>query len=406
MQRKIMILGASVYQVPLILAARKMGLYTIVASIPGGYPGFALADKVYEINTVDKEGILKVCQEEQIDGICTTGTDVAVATIGYVCQEMGLAGVSEEAAVRATDKAQMKEAFAREGVAAAKFRKAYSYEEVCRAAEEIGFPVVVKRVDSSGSRGITIVNEPSGLREAYHNALDRSRKEYVLVEEKLEGTEIGVDGMVQGGKLVFLAPHEKFVYHTDKITIPAGHGFPYLGSERLQKEIEKQMRLAVKALGLDNCSVNADVFVDNEKGKAWIIEMGGRTGATCIPELISMYYGFDFYEKILQNALGQPVGFTPEKEGVPCMAKLLMSPVDGMITEINERKLERMRGKGIAIKLDFPVGHAVEAMQNGTTRIGQVVMEADCVEQLDQTISRVYHCIKVDGTSLEELWKR
>lgn len=188
MQRKIMILGASVYQVPLILTARKMGLYTIVASIPGGYPGFALADKVYEINTVDKEGILKVCQEEQIDGICTTGTDVAVATIGYVCQEMGLAGVSEEAAVRATDKAQMKEAFAREGVAAAKFRKAYSYEEVCRAAEEIGFPVVVKRVDSSGSRGITIVNEPSGLREAYHNALDRSRKEYVLVEEKLEGT--------------------------------------------------------------------------------------------------------------------------------------------------------------------------------------------------------------------------
>ena len=434
-----MILGASVYQVPLILTARKMGLYTIVASIPGDYPGFALADKVYEINTVDKEGILKVCQEEQIDGICTTGTDVAVATIGYVCQEMGLAGVSEEAAVRATDKAQMKEAFAREGVAAAKFRKAYSYEEVCRAAEEIGFPVVVKRVDSSGSipycrvtslaearaffqkqtssimlkatdssgsRGITIVNEPSGLREAYYNALDRSRKEYVLVEEKLEGTEIGVDGMVQGGELVFLAPHEKFVYHTDKITIPAGHGFPYLGSERLQKEIEKQMRLAVKALGLDNCSVNADVFVDNEKGKAWIIEMGGRTGATCIPELISMYYGFDFYEKILQNALGQPVGFTPEKEGVPCMAKLLMSPVDGIITEINERKLERMREKGIAIKLDFPVGHAVEAMQNGTTRIGQVVMEADCVEQLDQTISRVYHCIKVDGTSLEELWKR
>lgn len=67
-----MILGASVYQVPLILTARKMGLYTIVASIPGDYPGFALADKVYEINTVDKGGILKVCQEEQIDGICTS----------------------------------------------------------------------------------------------------------------------------------------------------------------------------------------------------------------------------------------------------------------------------------------------------------------------------------------------
>ena len=73
--KKILILGASVYQVPLILAAKRMGLYTIVASIPGEYPGFALADKVYDINTVDKEAILQVALDEKIDGICTTGTD-------------------------------------------------------------------------------------------------------------------------------------------------------------------------------------------------------------------------------------------------------------------------------------------------------------------------------------------
>ena len=406
MQKKILILGAGVYQVPLILKAKEMGLYTIAASYAGPYPGLAIADEVWEIDTTDYHALLEKAEAAQISGVCTTGTDVSVISVGYLCEKLHLQGIPFSAARLATNKASMKEAFLSGGVSTPKAYKVFTDAEALDAFSRLKPPVIVKAVDSSGSRGITIVNEPSGLREAYHNALDRSRKEYVLVEEKLEGTEIGVDGMVQGGELVFLAPHEKFVYHTDKITIPAGHGFPYLGSERLQKEIEKQMRLAVKALGLDNCSVNADVFVDNEKGKAWIIEMGGRTGATCIPELISMYYGFDFYEKILQNALGQPVGFTPEKEGVPCMAKLLMSPVDGIITEINERKLERMREKGIAIKLDFPVGHAVEAMQNGTTRIGQVVMEADCVEQLDQTISRVYHCIKVDGTSLEELWKR
>ena len=99
-RKKIMILGASVYQVPLIRAAKEMGLDTLVASIPGDYPGFALADRVYYINTRDKEAILNVCQEEQIDGICTTGTDVAVSTIGYVCQRMGLPGLSEEAARR------------------------------------------------------------------------------------------------------------------------------------------------------------------------------------------------------------------------------------------------------------------------------------------------------------------
>lgn len=115
--KKIVILGASIYQVPLIKAAKRMGLYTIVASIPGEYPGFVLADKPYYINTTDKEAILAMAQQEKIDGICTTGTDVAVSTIGYVCEHMGLTGLSEAAAVRATDKAQMKQAFAKGEVA-------------------------------------------------------------------------------------------------------------------------------------------------------------------------------------------------------------------------------------------------------------------------------------------------
>ena len=123
-----MILGASIYQVPLIKTAKKLGLYTIVASIPGEYPGFAIADKVYEINTTDKEAICRVCEEEQVDGICTTGTDVAVATIGYVCERLHLAGLSEHAAMLATDKAKMKEAFREGGVSASAFYRAESYE--------------------------------------------------------------------------------------------------------------------------------------------------------------------------------------------------------------------------------------------------------------------------------------
>ncbi len=403
-RKKIMILGASVYQVPLIRAAKEMGLDTLVASIPGDYPGFALADRVYYINTRDKEAILNVCQEEQIDGICTTGTDVAVSTIGYVCQRMGLPGLSEEAARRATDKAAMKEAFLSGGVSAAKFYKARTLEDVEWAAGQLGFPVVVKRVDSSGSRGITIVKEAEGLKEAYERALERSEKDYVLVEEMLSGTEIGVDGVVQNHQLVFFAPHEKFVYHSDKITIPAGHGFPYRGSQKVQRLLKKEMELAVKALGLNDCSVNADVFVDGER--VWMIEMGGRTGATCIPELISMYYGFDFYKKILQNALGEALDFSSERRGVFCMAKLLMSPVDGTLTGVDQEGLDRLRKDGVEIALDYPVGHGVEAMQNGTTRIGHVVARAESVEELDQIVRRVYRCIRVDGVSLEELWER
>ena len=85
------------------------------------------------------------------------------------------------------------------------------------------------------------------------------------------------------------------------------------------------------------------------------------------------------------------------------MAKLLMSPVNGVITQIQEKWLQKLREKGIIVALDFPVGHAVEAMENGTTRIGHVVAEADSVEALDNIVRKVYRCIFVDGTSLEEL---
>ena len=121
--KKIMILGAGIYQVPLIKTAKRLGLYTIVVSIPGNYPGFALADKVYYENTVDDEKILEIAKEEQIDGIITTGTDVCVITIGKVCDAMGLSGLSYEAAQIAVDKMLMKTKYEEYGVRTARFRK-------------------------------------------------------------------------------------------------------------------------------------------------------------------------------------------------------------------------------------------------------------------------------------------
>ena len=175
--KKIMILGAGTYQVPLIQTARRMGLYTIVVSIPGDYQGFALANKIYELDTRDKDGILEAAREEQIDGICTSGTDVAVSTIGYVCEKMGLSGIPQEAAAILTDKALMKEAFLKGGVSASTGMRVYSLTEARSAAERIGYPVVVKRVDSSGSRGITVVEQPERLEEAYHHAAKRSTRD-------------------------------------------------------------------------------------------------------------------------------------------------------------------------------------------------------------------------------------
>lgn len=399
--KKLMILGAGTYQVPLIRTAKQMGLYTIVVSIPGNYPGFAYADKIYEIDTRDFSAVLKVARAEEINGICTSGTDVAVSTIGYVCQKMGLTGIPYEASLTVTNKALMKEAFLKHHVCTSQGIRVYSAEEALQAAEQLGYPVVVKRVDSSGSRGITVVRDSASVADAYKHAVHRSLCNYALVEGFMSGNEIGVDGFVLDGKLAFLAPHDKFVYQGANITIPVGHAFPYPCTEAVWKEIAYQMQTAITASGIDNCSVNADVFVDGETVS--IIEIGGRTGATCIPELISMYYGFDFYEKMILNALGESPDFVPAADQ-PCMAKLLLSPVSGMITSYNKGLIQELQQSGIQIALDYPVGHFVTAMEDGTDRIGHVIAAVDTEEKLEQILSKVRKCIYINEKTLEEIW--
>ncbi len=402
-EKKLLILGASVYQVPLIKAANRVGLHTIVSSIPGDYPGFGVAKETLEINTIDKEAIYEVAKEKGIDGITTTGTDVAVVTIGYVNERMGLSGVSEEGARKTTDKALMKEAFRSGGVSASAFHRVSSLEDAKAAALNIGYPVVVKCVDSSGSRGITTVQKEEDLPAAFEAAMNVTRKDYVLVEEMLKGQEIGVDAIVSGGELIFFAPHLKFTYPNGGITITAGHAFPYRCSDAVTAELRKQIELAVKALGIDNCALNADVFVDGEK--VAIIEIGARAGATCIPELITNCYGFDYYQAIIDCALGEDPAIPKTLPERPCIAKLLMSPVDGTITGIDEAGLEALRDKGITVALDFGVGHEVEAMINGTTRIGHVIAFAEEEQEFDEIMKLVYRNIYVNDQSLEALWE-
>lgn len=391
-KRKLMIMGAGIYQVPLIKKAKEMGLETLVVSIPGNYPGIPLADKFYAVDTRDKETILKIAADEKISGICTSGTDVAVKTIGYVNEELNLSGISYTAACNVTDKAAMKAVFKEHNVSTAAFEKVYSKEEAMDAADKIGYPVIVKAVDSSGSRGIQKASNEKELILAYAGSMAVTKKDYVLVEEYIVADEIGVDGYVGENEIEIILPHTKFTYSVDGVTIPSGHAFPYIADKKQIAEIEKQIMLATKAVGLKNCPFNADVFVRD--GKVWIIEIGGRTGATCIPELISIYKGYDWYEKIIRAALGENLDFTSEKE-IPCMAKLLFSEKDGVIQSIDQSIIEELIQMGMEIHLDYKEGEHIDAVHNGTDRIGHLIKSETTEEQIDNYVKQVMNAIEI-----------
>ena len=387
--KKLMIMGAGIYQVPLIRRAKEMGIYTIAVSIPGNYPGFAVADEVCHINTVDYEAVLQVAREKRIDGIVTAGTDVAVITIGKVCDELGLKGLSFEAAQIASDKMLMKECYEKYGVRSARFRRVGLEEDPRDAIEGLRYPLIFKAVDSSGSRGITRVNDPEGIAGAVAAVKQTTRKTYYIVEEFLEGEEFGAQAFVYDGKVQFVLPHGDYVFMGDT-GVPVGHFAPYELSQAMTRDVFDQTEKAIRAMKLDNCAINADFIMKDNK--TYVLEIGGRSGATCLAELVSIYYGYDYYEKIIQAALGEAPDF-PQDQAVPNASKLLMSDRDGVIRSIANHN--EPDDHIYEVMFDYTVGDTVKKFHVGPNRLGHVITKGKTLQEATEALERAMDHIDI-----------
>ena len=389
--KKLMIMGAGIYQVPLIKAAKEMGIYTIAVSIPGKYPGFAYADEVLHINTVDAEAVLKAARERKIDGICTAGTDVAVMTIGRVNDALGLSGISYKAARIACDKVLMKQCYEEHGVRTARYRKVYFNENIADKIEGLQYPLIIKIVDSSGSRGITRVDRPDQIQAAITNAQAFTRKDYYIVEEFIIGREFGAQAFVMDGKVQFILPHGDYIF-MGSTGVPAGHFAPYELSEEAQQDCYETCEKAILAMGLDNCAVNCDFIMRD--GQTYVLEIGGRSGATCLAELVSIYYGYDYYKKIIEVALGMKTSF-PTDKAVPNASKLLMSDRDGEIIALANRKPKSDRNI-YEVCFDYTVGDQVKKFHVGPHRIGHVITQGRTLAEATSALDRALKNIEIE----------
>lgn len=385
--KSILVLGAGIYQVPLIKKAKELGCHVIVCTIPGNYPGIELADEVYYENTTDKEACLRVAKQNNVVAVCTAGTDVALPSLGYIVDQLGLKGPSEKAAMFSSNKLLMKEALIKNNVLTAQFIKVCSLDECKCAAEEIGFPVILKVVDSSGSRGIQIVKAMESIESAYNQVVPFTKNKYIIVEKYLDGEEFGAQAFVYGGKVYFTMPHSDEVYHGDT-GVPIGHSVPLSNDLTPYYElIQEESIKAIKSLGIDNAAVNIDFILMD--GKPYVLEVGARCGATGLAELVSLYYGIDYYRIIIQTALGELnvseiVDLKPKSAAT---ALLLTSEKSGTIISYNSVEDAHL----YEFSIDYNVGDHVNAFKTGPDRLGQVIVFGKSVTE---TLSLAHELVK------------
>ena len=367
--KKIMILGGGYYQLPLIKKSVEMGIHTIVCGIPGNYPGYKYATQWIDADTFDKEAILEVAKKEGIDGILLCGSDACMPTIGYVCDQLNLLGPSEQATINASNKSIMKACFKKWGVRTAEYKQISSLKEAEEFAKNFSFPVVLKVVDASGSRGVAIVKNVEELHEQYPKVISETKKDYLIIEEFVKGEEFGAQSFVRNGKLTFVMPHGDIVYHSDT-DVPIGHYAPY-EKEDIIDDVRNQLELCVKALGIDNTAINADFILKD--GKVYVLEIGARAGATCLPELVSNYYGLDYYEYLLHQSIGDSFAFNPTCY-TPSLVETLVSEKTGIVESLSVGNLPK---EVVSMEIYPRVGDGVKKFRNAFDRIGTLIIKGD-----------------------------
>ena len=388
--KKLMILGASYSQLPLYEAAERLGIKTVAASTTGDWPGFQAADESTYTDISDPSAVMEAARKLQVDGITTCCLDTGVRAIGYACEKLGLKGLSEKAAEVSSNKFKMKEAFMAGGVRCARHICIRNREELAEALRKLDFPVVIKAVDLMGSRGIFRCNTSEQAFSFYEKTMEATGKDYCLMEEFIEGEPFGCEAMMSDGRLLYCLPNNIDAFQS-YVPTPVGHSVPWKKQSSLGEEAESQVKLAIRAVGLDNCAVNCDLI--EKDGKVYVIEITGRAGATCLPETVGLYYGINYYEAIVRLALDME----PEKlfdrahPGKASLSKILTSDRSGTVKAIRN---ENAPAEDI-VDLSFNIqpGDYVNQYRNGRDRIGQIILAGkelqDCEDRLDEILSKI-----------------
>jgi biotin carboxylase len=390
MDKTIMTIGAGVSQVLGIKTAKEMGLKVIAIDRNLNAPGMKLADIALPIDITDINGAIEIAKKYDIDGVITQ-TDLGVITVGTIVDALGLAGNGSEVAYVSTNKVAMRERFKEFSVPSPIFEGVNTVDEAYEMVKRIGFPVMIKAVDSAGSRGVSRLDGFDGLKNAFEDSLMYSREKRVCVEEFVEGIEVGAQAFTYDGKL------EMVLVHNDTITpppnyIPIGHSFPSKFPEETIKKIEDAISKALKALGIDYGPSNVDLIVTEEGPK--ILEIGARMGVTCLPELVYEHTGINWVEQAIKVALGEKP-FLKRKYNKACAAILLGVKKEGKVKEILvPEEIENISGV-IDVSIDVKVGNDVKPFAyGGANRIGQVIVVDETAELAEKKAEMIKQMIK------------
>ncbi len=386
--KTIMMIGAGKAQLPLIEAAKKEGYHTIVCDLNPSAPGVLLADEFLPVSTKDRNGLLNAAKSRQVDGI-VANSEYAMCDAAYIANQLGLVGNPENAVATLSSKSSFRSLQKKEGLFAPAVLPDASLEQLLKDQDVLAFPIVIKPDESSGTRCVAVINDPSDhdtIRKAIHAARSVSRNGKAIAEEYIP---MPVRSVIEGE--IFLHHGEilwdglfQTIRSSDLPMIPMTYVFPLQEEEKRICQLKEALTRAFRSAGIVHGEYNIEMYF-TEDDEPFLIELNPRQGGNDLPRYVQESCGIDLTRLLVTTAMGDD-DYWDSLQGQLRKAKLMIhhmlyphvSGSFGGLTVDNS-----ISDRICRIQVDPAIGDQIEKTCDGSFDIGYVdLCFSDAAEQM------------------------
>lgn len=396
--KKLMLLGGLRYLIPVIATAHKLGIHVITVDYIPENIAHKYSDEYYNISILDKEKVLSLAKELKIDGIMSFAVDPGVITAAYVAEKMGLPFQgSYESVCILQDKAKFRKFLSENGF---KVPKAKSYNNIKTAIDESEiwkYPIIVKPVDSAGSKGVSKVDSSEELMKAIEIALSESHKHSFIIEDFIipQGYTSDSDSFTINGNLtVCTFSDQRFDSNAANPYTPSAYSWPSTMPKNYQDELILELQRLMILLDMKTGIYNIETRVGND-GNAYIMEVSPRGGGNRLAEMTDLEYDTKLIENAIRNAVGIPLLRVPKQKNQKYLAELMIhSNKEGYFKGLYISK----KIKPFLIQQDLWVkpGDLVSPFKGANNAFGTIVLRFPKREIMEKALSSINEWCKIE----------
>lgn len=388
-QKKLMLLGGIRYLLPVIKAAHEQGYYVITADYIPDNIAHKYSDEYINVSIIDKEAVLKVAREKNIDGIMSFGVDPGVVSASYVQNQMDLPSFGPFESVEILqNKDKFRDFLSKNGFNVPQAKGFDSVEAALSEAYWYPWPVIVKPTDSAGSKGVTRVDRLEDLRPALEYAMKHSISGRIIVEEFIEksGCSSDTDSMSIDGKLAFVSfCAQRFDANATNPYTPAAYSWPSTFTQNQEDYLTSEIQRLISLLGLKTVVYNIEVRVGTN-GKPYIMELTPRGGGNRLCEMLRYATGVDMITAITRAIVGDPIEPIEQKSYNGHWAEIILhADKEGIFDHLEIDK--QLPAEIIEEDLWVKSGDPVESFEGANNAIGTLVLKFQSAEELEEAIT-------------------